>query len=162
MQKVTPKPYAPPKTGGTGKSIRLFSLRFHFISNRHALPETGTGVTQKPAYSVFDSILLNIVRNICPLVKRKTLPAEHFVQKNKNKMAAAGTPSVIAARCQLSQTKRAAPENGAALLVYDEKKKMKEMSYYLAAFSPSGKMILFTKKKMTMEMPPLRTVVPML
>ena len=87
MQKVTPKPYAPPKTGGTGKSIRLFSLRFHFISNRHALPETGTGVTQKPAYSVFDSILLNIVRNICPLVKRKTLPAEHFVQKNKNKMA---------------------------------------------------------------------------
>ena len=85
MQKVTPKPYAPPKTGGTGKSIRLFSLRFHFISNRHALPETGTGVTQKPAYSVFDSILLNIVRNICPLVKRKTLPAEHFVQKNKNK-----------------------------------------------------------------------------
>ena len=101
MQKVTPKPYAPPKTGGTGKSIRLFSLRFHFISNRHALPETGTGVTLKPAYSVFDSILLNIVRNICPLVKRKTLPAEHFVQKNKNKMAAAGTPSVIAARCQL-------------------------------------------------------------
>ena len=84
MQKVTPKPYAPPKTGGTGKSIRLFSLRFHFISNRHALPETGTGVTLKPAYSVFDSILLNIVRNICPLVKRKTLPAEHFVQKNKN------------------------------------------------------------------------------
>ncbi len=162
MQKVTPKPYAPPKTGGTGKSIRLFSLRFHFISNRHALPETGTGVTQKPAYSVFDSILLNIVRNICPLVKRKTLPAEHFVQKNKNKMAAAGTPSVIAARCQLPQTKRAAPENGAALLVYDEKKKMKEMSYYLAAFSPSGKMILFTKKKITMEMPPLSTVVPML
>ena len=162
MQKVTPKPYAPPKTGGTGKSIRLFSLRFHFISNRHALPETGTGVTQKPAYSVFDSILLNIVRNICPLVKRKTLPAEHFVQKNKNKMAAAGTPSVIAARCQLPQTKRAAPENGAALLAYDEKKKMKEMSYYLAAFSPSGKMILFTKKKITMEMPPLSTVVPML
>lgn len=62
----------------------------------------------------------------------------------------------------LLQTKRAAPENGAALLVYDEKKKMKEMSYYLAAFSPSGKMILFTKKKITMEMPPLSTVVPML
>ena len=32
----------------------------------------------------------------------------------------------------------------------------------MAAFSPSGKMILFTKKKMTMEMPPLSTVVPML
>ncbi len=117
------------------------------------MPETGTGVTQKPAYSVFDSILLNIVRNICPLVKRKTLPAEHFVQKNKNKMAEGGS---------LLQTKRAAPENGAALSAYDEKKKMKEMSYYLAAFSPSGKMILFTKKKMTMEMPPLSTVVPML
>ena len=60
------------------------------------------------------------------------------------------------------QTKRAAPENGAALLAYDEKKKMKKMAYYLAAFSPSGKMILFTKKKITMEMPPLSTVVPML
>ena len=45
---------------------------------------------------------------------------------------------------------------------YDEKKKMKKMTYYLAAFSPSGKMILFTKKKITMEMPPLSTVVPML
>ena len=60
------------------------------------------------------------------------------------------------------QPKRAAPENGAALSVYDEKKKMKVIAYYLAAFSPSGKMILFTKKKMTMEMPPLSTVVPML
>ena len=29
-------------------------------------------------------------------------------------------------------------------------------------FSHSGKMILFTKKKITMEMPPLSTVVPML
>ena len=28
--------------------------------------------------------------------------------------------------------------------------------------SPSGKMILFTKKKMTMEIPPFSTVVPML
>ena len=28
--------------------------------------------------------------------------------------------------------------------------------------SPSGKMILLTKKKITMEMPPLRMVVPML
>ena len=73
----------------------------------------------------------------------------------------AGTPSGVTERVS-PQTKRAAPGNGAALLAYDEKKKMKEMSYYLAAFSPSGKMILFTKKKMTMEMPPLRTVVPML
>ena len=73
----------------------------------------------------------------------------------------AGTPSGVTERVS-PQTKKAAPENGAALLAYDEKKKMKEMSYYLAAFSPSGKMILFTKKKMTMEMPPLRTVVPML
>ena len=75
----------------------------------------------------------------------------------------AGTPSGVAERVQPPlQTKRAAPENGAALLAYDEKKKMKEISYYLAAFSPSGKMILFTKKKITMEMPPLSTVVPML
>ena len=35
------------------------------------------------------------------------------------------------------------------------------MTDYFAAL-PSGKMILFTKKKMTIEMPPLSTVVPML
>ena len=74
----------------------------------------------------------------------------------------AGTPSGVTERVYSPQPKRAAPENGAALLAYDKKKKMKEMAYYLAAFSPSGKMILFTKKKMTMEMPPLSTVVPML
>ena len=34
------------------------------------------------------------------------------------------------------------------------------LSYFFA--SPSGKMILFTKKKITMETPPFRTVVPML
>ena len=73
----------------------------------------------------------------------------------------AGTPSGVTERVS-PKTKKAAPGNGAALLAYDEKKKMKEMSYYLAAFSPSGKMILFTKKKITMEMPPLSTVVPML
>ena len=39
--------------------------------------------------------------------------------------------------------------------------KIKKMTDYFAA-SPSGKMILFTKKKITIEMPPLSTVVPML
>lgn len=39
--------------------------------------------------------------------------------------------------------------------------KIKKMTNYFAA-SPSGKMILFTKKKITMEMPPFSTVVPML
>lgn len=39
--------------------------------------------------------------------------------------------------------------------------KIKKMTDYFAA-SPSGKMILFTKKKMIIEMPPLSTVVPML
>ena len=33
---------------------------------------------------------------------------------------------------------------------------------YAVCFFPSGKMILFTKKKMTMEIPPFSTVVPML
>lgn len=33
---------------------------------------------------------------------------------------------------------------------------------YAFLASPSGKMILLTKKKMTIEIPPLRTVVPML
>ena len=44
----------------------------------------------------------------------------------------------------------------------DEKKKMKEDSLLFGGFFASGKMILFTKKKITMEMPPLSTVVPML
>ena len=35
-------------------------------------------------------------------------------------------------------------------------------AYGIFLASPSGKMILLTKKKMTMDMPPLRTVVPML
>ena len=39
--------------------------------------------------------------------------------------------------------------------------KIKKMTDYFAA-SPSGKMILFTKKKITIEIPPLSTVVPML
>ena len=39
--------------------------------------------------------------------------------------------------------------------------KIERMSAYFAV-SPSGKMILFTKKKITIEMPPLSTVVPML
>lgn len=52
------------------------------------------------------------------------------------------------------------PEDG--LLVRMKKMmKTKKMTDYFAA-SPSGKMILFTKKKMTIEMPPLSTVVPML
>ena len=45
----------------------------------------------------------------------------------------------------------------------DMEKMMKEKGFFQFFFaSPSGKMILFTKKKMTMEMPPLSTVVPML
>lgn len=51
---------------------------------------------------------------------------------------------------------------GGGLLVRMKKMmKIKKMTDYFAA-SPSGKMILFTKKKMTIEMPPLSTVVPML
>ena len=50
--------------------------------------------------------------------------------------------------------------------VWMKKMKMKEMVSLRGAYaflaSPSGKMILFTKKKITMEMPPLRMVVPML
>ena len=47
-----------------------------------------------------------------------------------------------------------------------KKMKMKKMVMLRCAqaflASPSGKMILLTKKKITMEMPPLRMVVPML
>ena len=55
------------------------------------------------------------------------------------------------------------PSSGGGRLLARMKKmmKIKKMTDYFAA-SPSGKMILFTKKKMTIEMPPLSTVVPML
>lgn len=55
------------------------------------------------------------------------------------------------------------PSSGRGGLLARMKKmmKIKKMTDYFAA-SPSGKMILFTKKKMTIEMPPLSTVVPML
>ena len=57
---------------------------------------------------------------------------------------------------------QAAPFSGDGLLVWMKKMmKIERMSVYFAA-SPSGKMILFTKKKITIEMPPLSTVVPML
>lgn len=56
-------------------------------------------------------------------------------------------------------TGRPLEEDG--LLIQMKMMKIKKMTDYFAA-SPSGKMILFTKKKMTIEMPPLSTVVPML
>lgn len=48
----------------------------------------------------------------------------------------------------------------AALFEYRESTRDPAGLYFACA--PSGKMILFTKKKITMEMPPLSTVVPML
>ena len=53
------------------------------------------------------------------------------------------------------------PEEDGLLARMKKMMKIKKMTDYFAA-SPSGKMILFTKKKMTIEMPPLSTVVPML
>ena len=51
------------------------------------------------------------------------------------------------------------PEEDGLLVRMKKMMKTKKMTDYFAA-SPSGKMILFTKKKMTIEMPPLSTVVP--
>ena len=53
------------------------------------------------------------------------------------------------------------PKEDGLLVRMKKMMKIKKMTDYFAA-SPSGKMILFTKKKMTIEMPPLSTVVPML
>lgn len=63
---------------------------------------------------------------------------------------------------KIAQYANSAPFSGDGLLVWMKKMmKIERMSAYFAA-SPSGKMILFTKKKITIEMPPLSTVVPML
>ena len=56
---------------------------------------------------------------------------------------------------------RPSSEEDGLLVRMKKMMKIKKMTDYFAA-SPSGKMILFTKKKMTIEMPPLSTVVPML
>ena len=54
----------------------------------------------------------------------------------------------------------AGPSRQGVLELGRERPRVVYASFGLA--SPSGKMILFTKKKITMEMPPFRTVVPML
>ena len=56
---------------------------------------------------------------------------------------------------------RPSSRGGGLLARMKKMMKTKKMTDYFAA-SPSGKMILFTKKKMIIEMPPLSTVVPML
>ena len=64
---------------------------------------------------------------------------------------------------RLGTTKRPVPVRHRAFCLYGEMKMMKVddcFQFFLA--SPSGKMILLTKKKMIIEMPPLSTVVPML
>ena len=72
----------PRETHSARKILQLFYLRFYLIQNRRSPPEC-THFTEQPAHSVFYSILLFIVRNICPIVKGKRRPAQHFVQKNK-------------------------------------------------------------------------------
>ena len=70
--------------------------------------------------------------------------------------------SSFAASKTTQYANRPSPSQEDGLLVRMKKMmKIKKMTDYFAA-SPSGKMILFTKKKITIEMPPLSTVVPML
>ncbi len=71
-------------THGKCRTSRLqafLSTGSGLYKNRRALAcRRNSGHGERPAHSVFYSILLIIVRNICPLVKRKTgCPAEHFV-----------------------------------------------------------------------------------
>ena len=58
-----------------GQKHTAFLFTVPFYIKQAYLACNGHGVTQQPAYSVFDSILLIIVRNNCPLVKRKSLSA---------------------------------------------------------------------------------------
>ena len=81
MQKVATRPHARQMPHGQAASFSIYGSILY--KNRHALPVRDTGSRERPAHSVFYSILLFIVRNICPIVKGKRLPAQHFVQKNK-------------------------------------------------------------------------------
>ena len=69
--------------------------------------------------------------------------------------------SSFAASITAQYANRPSSEEDGLLARMKKMMKIKKMTDYFAA-SPSGKMILFTKKKMTIEMPPLSTVVPML
>ena len=69
--------------------------------------------------------------------------------------------SFFAASKTAQYANRPSSEEDGLLARMKKMMKIKKMTDYFAA-SPSGKMILFTKKKMTIEMPPLSTVVPML
>ncbi len=69
--------------------------------------------------------------------------------------------SSFAASKTAQYANRPSSEEDGLLVRMKKMMKIKKMTDYFAA-SPSGKMILFTKKKMTIEMPPLSTVVPML
>ena len=69
--------------------------------------------------------------------------------------------SSFAASKTAQYASRPSSEEDGLLVRMKKMMKIKKMTDYFAA-SPSGKMILFTKKKMTIEMPPLSTVVPML
>lgn len=69
--------------------------------------------------------------------------------------------SSFAASKTAQYANRPSSEEDGLLVRMKKMMKIKKMTDYFAA-SPSGKMILFTKKKMIIEMPPLSTVVPML
>ena len=69
--------------------------------------------------------------------------------------------SSFAASKTAQYANRPSSEEDGLLVRMKKMMKIKKMTDYFAA-SPSGKMILFTKKKITIEMPPLSTVVPML
>lgn len=69
--------------------------------------------------------------------------------------------SSFAASKTAQYANRPSSEEDGLLVRMKKMMKIKKMTDYFAA-SPSGKIILFTKKKMTIEMPPLSTVVPML
>ena len=69
--------------------------------------------------------------------------------------------SSFAASKTAQYANRPSSEEDGLLVRMKKMMKIKKMTDYFAA-SPSGKMILFTKKKITIAMPPLSTVVPML
>ena len=79
------------------------------------------------------------------------------------KRVATARPSLISQR---SGPLTASPEGEATQPINNKagQPPLRSLPGFCYAFlaSPSGKMILFTKKKITIEMPPFRTVVPML
>ena len=92
MQKVATRPHARQMPHGQAASFSIYGSILY--KNRQALPVRDTGSRERPAHSVFYSILLFILRNNCAIVKGERRPAGSFYAKKQGGIRC-GAPSLF-------------------------------------------------------------------